>query len=139
MKLPQNIRIRTYNKRSGLIMFQQAKKRKYFMMAMPHHGRQRKNVIAFNQVGTINISDLSRFFNIAVGVYGYTWLPDGSGFLLSSAGTLQPDGWTSAILFTKKVRKNYKDVVLFGGVDHFFTLPREIGTNRRITKSLRFT
>lgn len=88
-----------------------------------------KNVIAFNAEGILNISDFKRFYNIATGVHGYTWLPDGSGFLLSSAGTLQPDGWTSAILFTKKVRDNYKDIVLFGGVDHFFTLPREIGTN----------
>jgi hypothetical protein len=90
----------------------------------------KKNVIAFNQVGTLNVSDLSRFFNIAMGVQGYTWLPNGSGFLLSSAGTLRPDGWTSAILFTKEIGESYKDVVLFGGVDHFFALPREIGKNK---------
>jgi hypothetical protein len=105
-------------------------KKKIFYDGYAPSWSPKKNVIAFNQVGTINISDLSRFFNIAVGVHGYTWLPDGSGFLLSSAGTLQPDGWTSAILFTKKVGDNYKDVVLFGGVDHFFTLPREIGTHK---------
>ncbi len=88
-----------------------------------------KNVIAFNQLGTLNISDLKQFYNIATGVHGYIWLPDGSGFLLSSGGVLRPDGWTSAILFTKKVNDHYKDIVLFGGVDRFFTLPREIGIN----------
>ena len=88
-----------------------------------------KNIIAFNQLGILNISDFKQFYNIATGVHGYTWLPEGSGFLLSSGGVLRPDGWTSAILFTKKVNDNYKDIVLFGGVDHFFTLPREIGKN----------
>lgn len=88
-----------------------------------------KNIIAFNHTGTLNISDFKRFYNIATGVHSYTWLPDGSGFLLSSSGVLRPDGWTSAILFTKKVNDNYKDVVLFGGADPFFTLPREIGIN----------
>ena len=48
----------------------------------------KKNVIAFIQEGTLNISDFTRFYNIANGTSGYTWLPDGSGFLLSSPGTL---------------------------------------------------
>jgi Tol biopolymer transport system component len=88
-----------------------------------------KNVIAFNDRGILNISDFTQFYNIATGVDSYTWLQDGSGFLLSSAGVLRPDGWSSAILFTKKVNDNYNDIILFGGVDHFFTLPREIGIN----------
>jgi hypothetical protein len=58
-------------------------------------------------------------------VDGYTWLPGGGGFLLASAGTLRPDGWTSAILFTKKVGNN-KDVDLFGGVEHFFTTVKSV-------------
>jgi hypothetical protein len=56
-------------------------------------------------------------------------MPDGSGFLLSSSGNLNPDGWSSASLFIKKVGDNYEDIVLFGGVEPFFTLPREVGTN----------
>jgi Tol biopolymer transport system component len=68
------------------------KKKKIFYDGYSPSWSPTKNVIAFNQVGTINISDISQFFNIAVGVHGYTWLPNGSGFLLSSAGTLQPDG-----------------------------------------------
>jgi hypothetical protein len=89
-----------------------------------------KNVIAFNQERTLDISDFKTFYNISHGVDGYTWLPDGSGFLLASPGTLRPDGWSSAIFFTKKVGDNYKDVDAFGGVERFFTLPREIGTNK---------
>jgi hypothetical protein len=90
-----------------------------------------KNVIAFNAKGILNISDLKQFYNIATGVDSYTWFPDGSGFLLSSAGVLRPDGWTSAILYTKRVNDSYNDIILFGGVDHFFTLPKEVGINNR--------
>lgn len=87
-----------------------------------------KNVIAYNDKGILNISNLTQFYNIATGVSDFTWFPDGSGFLLSSSGTLSPDGWSSASLFTKKVGDAYEDIVLFGGVEPFFTLPREIGT-----------
>ncbi|WP_251027075.1 hypothetical protein [Bacillus sp. ISL-46] len=109
---------------------QTGEKKKIFYDGNDPSWSPKKNIIAFNQEGILNISDFTRFYNIATGVHGYTWLPDGNGFLLSAAGTLRPDGWTSAILFLKKVGDNYKDVVLFDGVDHFFTLPREIGTNK---------
>ncbi len=102
-------------------------KKKIFYDGVSPSWAPNRDHIAFNFKGTLNISDLTRFYNIASGVSDYTWLPDGTGFLLSSSGVLRPDGWTCAILFKKKVNKNYEDVVLFGGVDHFFTLPREIG------------
>jgi Tol biopolymer transport system component len=89
------------------------------------------NHLAYINNGILDISDLNRFYNIATGVSEYTWIPDGSGFLLSSSGTLNPDGWSSASLFTKKVGDNYEDIVLFGGVEPFFTLPKEIGTNEQ--------
>ncbi|MBW3111693.1 hypothetical protein KYJ26_07625 [Bacillus sp. MCCB 382] len=88
-----------------------------------------KNHLAYINNGILDISDLNRFYNIATGVSDYTWIPNGSGFLLSSSGTLNPDGWSSASLFIKKVSDNYEDIVLFGGVKPFFTLPRKIGTN----------
>jgi len=88
------------------------------------------NVVAFNASGILDISDLIRFYNIATGVHGFSWLPDGSGFLLSSSGVLQPDGWTSATLYTKKVNDNYHDIDLYGGVERFFQLPREVGTTK---------
>ncbi|WP_201716301.1 TolB-like translocation protein [Rossellomorea arthrocnemi] len=88
-----------------------------------------KNHVAYHNKGILDISDLNRFYNIATGVSDFTWMPDGSGFLLSSSGNLNPDGWSSASLFIKKVGDNYEDIVLFGGVEPFFTLPREVGTN----------
>lgn len=85
------------------------------------------NLIAFNANGILNISDVNRFFNIASGVNSFTWLPDGSGFLLSSSGVLRPDGWTSAILFIKKAAPPFQTINVFGDAVRFFTLPREIG------------
>lgn len=102
-------------------------KKKLFYDGYEPSWSQTKNVVAFNASGILDISDFTRFYNIATGVHSYTWLPDGSGFLLSSSGVLQPDGWTSATLYTKKVDDNYNDIVLFGGVEQFFQLPREIG------------
>lgn len=108
------------------------KKEKIFNNGYAPKWAPHKNVIAYNdQGGILDISDFNHFYNIATGVSDFTWFPDGTGFLLSSPGTLRPDGWSSASLFTKKVGDNYRDIVLFGGVDHFFTLPREIGTTEQ--------
>ncbi|RSD23045.1 TolB family protein [Mesobacillus subterraneus] len=93
----------------------------------------KEDLIAFNAKGILNISDTQQFYNVATGVNSYVWLPDGSGFLLSSSGVLRPDGWTSAILFKKKVAKPFEDVVLFGGSKEFLTLPKELGiSNNKI-------
>ncbi|MDC3418111.1 TolB family protein [Aquibacillus salsiterrae] len=86
-----------------------------------------KPIIAYQDKGILDISDLNQFYNIASGVDSYSWLPDGSGFLLSSAGNLKPDGWSSATLYTKKLNDNYGDTNLFGGVKELFTLPKEVG------------
>ncbi|QHE62485.1 hypothetical protein FHE72_16765 [Rossellomorea vietnamensis] len=114
----------TYNLNTG-------KKKRISYNGTSPESAPHKNHIAFNDKGILDISDLNRFYNIATGVSDFTWLPDGSGFLLSSSGTLNPDGWSSASLFTKKVGDNYKDIVLFGGVEPFFTLPKEIGINEQ--------
>lgn len=103
-------------------------KKKIFYDGFSPKWAPHKNVIAYKDKGILDISNLQRFFNIATGVHDFTWIPDGSGFLLSSAGTLRPDGWSSASFFIKKVGDNYENIVLFGGVEPFFTLPREIGT-----------
>ncbi|UCZ51928.1 hypothetical protein LGQ02_13820 [Bacillus shivajii] len=88
-----------------------------------------KNIIAFTANGSLNISNLDQFFNVAAGVSTYTWLPDGSGFLLSSRGVLRPDGWTSAMLFTKNIADDLEDIDILSNVDQFFTLPKEVGMN----------
>ncbi|MHC0035443.1 TolB family protein [Pseudoneobacillus sp. C159] len=106
-------------------------KKKIFRDGIAPSWAPNKKMVAFKDGGILDISTFEGFYNIATGVSDYTWLPDGSGFLLSTSGHLQPDGWTSAILYTKKLKKNFKDIIFFGGVDHFFTLPREIGDGER--------
>jgi hypothetical protein len=88
-----------------------------------------KNQLAYTFKNELRISDLKKVTEIAVGVEQFAWLPYGNGFILSSAGVLRPDGWGGAILYTKKVKEPYKDFVLFGGSDPFFSLPKEIGLN----------
>lgn len=88
-----------------------------------------KNIIAFNNGGILNISDIKQFYNIAGGVNGFSWLPDGSGFLLSSSGNLKPDGWTSAVLYKKKLAEEYEKTPFVNRTEHFFTLPKEVGIN----------
>lgn len=95
-----------------------------------------KNIIAFNSGGILNISDLKQFYNIAGGVNGFSWLPDGSGFLLSSSGNLKPDGWTSAILYKKKITENYGETPFVNGTEHFFTLPKEVGLDNNTVISV---
>nr|WP_106779416.1 hypothetical protein [Lysinibacillus timonensis] len=106
-------------------------KKKVFYNGFSPEWAPHKDVIAYKDHVILDISNFKRFYNIATGVSDFEWLPDGSGFLLSTAGTLRPDGWSSASLFTKKVGDNYEDIVLFGGVEPFFTLPREIGTTEQ--------
>lgn len=86
-----------------------------------------KDLVSFQSDEILNVSDLKRFYNVAAGVHGYTWMPNGSGFILSTAGQLKPDGWSGAVLFKKKLRENLKQAELFDDVDTLFTLPKEIG------------
>ncbi|HZG73175.1 MAG TPA: hypothetical protein VEY51_16690, partial [Chondromyces sp.] len=105
-------------------------KRKIFYNGYSPSWSPDKNIVAFNAHGILNISDLKRFDNMAAGVDSYTWLPDGSGFLLSSAGVLRPDGWTSPALYIKKKNENDSGTNLFKDVKPFFTVPKEIGVNQ---------
>jgi len=83
------------------------------------------NTIAFKINGILNVSDLENFYNVAAGVDSYTWLPDGSGFLISSSADLLPDGWTNPILYTKKLSNNLGDTELMD-VNKFFTIPNTV-------------
>ncbi|MRG86126.1 hypothetical protein [Salinibacillus xinjiangensis] len=86
-----------------------------------------QNLIAFQSEEVLNVSDLERFHNVALGVNGYTWLPDGSGFLLSSQADLVPIGWTNPKLYRKSLPENINKVEIFKDVKEFFTIPNELG------------
>lgn len=62
------------------------------------------------------------FKNVAGGIFRFSWLPDGSGFLASSAADMLPDGWTSPILFKIPLAGEYGQ----RKIERFFTLPHEM-------------
>ena len=88
-----------------------------------------ENIVAFNQGGTLNISDLNGFHNVALGVDSYEWMPDGKGFIASSSASLRPDGWTSPTLFTISIKEGYRnlDLTKHDNVTELFVIPKEIG------------
>jgi Tol biopolymer transport system component len=62
------------------------------------------NLLAFLDDELLQVSDASKasadkFENASIGVGNYSWLPDGSGFLVSSPARLLPDGWSDILLY----------------------------------------
>ncbi|OKP77118.1 hypothetical protein A3842_16425 [Paenibacillus sp. P3E] len=87
-----------------------------------------KNVLAFQDRSVLNISDIrlgkpKSFTNVALGVSSFSWMPDGSGFLVSSSANLLPNGWTNPILFKVPLGKDLKVEDLIKNVQQFFTIP----------------
>lgn len=87
-----------------------------------------ENIVAFNDKGVLNISNLKRFFNIALGVDDYQWQPDGKGFIASSSASLRPDGWTNPILYKISIAEGYQHITdLTKNVKELFVIPKEVG------------
>ncbi|WP_413377538.1 TolB family protein [Alkalihalobacillus sp. 1P02AB] len=91
-----------------------------------------ENLIAFQTGGVLNISDLTNFFNITLGVSEFEWQPDGEGFILSSAASLLPTGWTHANLYTVSIAEGYQTGLLMEQVKLLYSLPNQV-TNGHIT------
>ncbi|AEI41175.1 DUF3889 domain-containing protein [Paenibacillus mucilaginosus] len=72
-------------------------------------------------LGTVEmgLSGAGSFTSEAVGVGNYAWLPDGSGFLISSAAQLNPAGWNAVELYTVALRSGAEP----SKPKHLFTLP----------------
>ncbi len=85
-----------------------------------------QNIIAFLNEEVLNVSDLNIFQNVSIGVNDFTWLPNGNGFLLASQANRQPNGWTNLILFKKNWNPHETDTE----TEHFFTIPKEVGTDK---------
>ncbi|CAG7642726.1 DUF3889 domain-containing protein [Paenibacillus allorhizosphaerae] len=63
-----------------------------------------RNTIAFQIDRVLNTSEVGpdgadAFVNVSLGVGNFSWLPDGSGFLVSSDAQLLPTGWTGVKLY----------------------------------------
>ena len=89
-----------------------------------------ENSVAFNQAGVLNISNFKGFYNIALGVDDYEWLPNGKGFIASSSASLRPDGWTHPVLYTISIEEGYQNLSsLTKHVKKLFVIPKEVGKN----------
>ena len=89
-----------------------------------------ENIVAFQQRGVLNISDLKSFYNIALGVDDFEWQPNGKGFFVSSSATLRPDGWTNPILYMVSIENGYKNRNLEEGIKKIFVIPKEVGKGK---------
>lgn len=85
-----------------------------------------KNLLAYLDFRTLDLSDLKGFFNVELGVDAYQWFPKGNGFLLSTSGNLEADGWKSTKLYKKYIQPPYKNIELAASKP-FFLLPKEVG------------
>ncbi|MGR3764334.1 TolB family protein [Rossellomorea sp. NS-SX7] len=86
-----------------------------------------KHEISFLHRDILNISDLHHFYNISGGVDGYSWIPDGSGFILSSRAYFLPDGWTNPIIYIKKLSYPLDNLSETKNIRSLFTIPKEVG------------
>ncbi len=86
-----------------------------------------ENIVAFKSDGVLNVSNIDRFYNVALGVGDYNWFPDGRSFIASSVASLRPDGWTNPILYKIALRDNQDKVTsITENVKQLFTIPSEL-------------
>lgn len=83
-----------------------------------------RNRLAFTIGSILNVVDVGRdqvgsFRNVTGGVGNYSWLPDGSGFLVSSDAQLLPTGWTPVAMFVVPTDANMDPQAS----KSFYTLP----------------
>ncbi|HEO8419375.1 TPA: hypothetical protein VBX77_001344 [Yersinia enterocolitica] len=102
------------------------KKQKIFHNGYSSSWAPKKNILAFTDYRTLDLSDLKGFFNIELGVDAYQWFPKGNEFILSTSGNLEADGWKSAKLYKKSIQSPYKNIHTATSTP-FFTLPKEVG------------
>lgn len=84
-----------------------------------------KNIIAFMDEEIVNVSDLESFYNVALGVADYEWLPNDDGMILASSAKLLPNGWTNPVIYKKLLPSDLSKIKL-EEAEEFFTIPKEI-------------
>ncbi|RSK53980.1 TolB family protein [Bacillus canaveralius] len=100
----------------------------------------KENIIAFQSRGVLNISDLDKFYNIALGVDDFNWFPDGKGFIASSGASLRPDGWTNPILYKISLKEDFKNLTsLMENAKRFYTIPKELSKDSASVMSINAT
>ncbi|WP_243293099.1 TolB domain-containing protein [Bacillus sp. FJAT-47783] len=107
--------------------FEEKEHRKIFYDAYNPKWSPTENIVAFQSGGVLNISDLTSFYNIALGISDYEWKPNGKGFIASSSATIHPTGWLNPILYTISIKDGYKNLTsLTNHVKELFVIPKEV-------------
>ena len=70
-----------------------------------------KNQLAYNSHGVLNVTKMKDgrpkgFENVALGVSGFEWFPNGREFIVSSQSSLRPTGWGPVPLYKIPVTAN---------------------------------
>lgn len=70
-----------------------------------------KNQLAYNSHGVLNVTKMKDgrpkgFENVALGVSGFEWFPNGREFIVSSQSSLRPTGWGPVPLYKIPINAN---------------------------------
>ncbi|MCM3004976.1 TolB domain-containing protein [Priestia koreensis] len=90
--------------------------------------------VAYVEGNALQVSDLSRFRTVSVGVDDFIWTPDGNGFIVSTSADLHPDGWTNPILY--KVALTPPSTPYSQKATPFFTIPKELTKGKATIMSI---
>ncbi|GAA0323800.1 PD40 domain-containing protein [Bacillus carboniphilus] len=128
-----------YGKWSEIWVYEVEKKqlKKIFYNGSNPKWAPNENIIAFKNENILNVCNLKHFFNVALGVDDYNWLPDGSGFILSSSAQLRPNGWTQPKLYKKLLDQNWEEINPYSGAEVLFTIPKEVQKNGEAIQSIQ--
>jgi hypothetical protein len=82
-----------------------------------------KNQLAYNDHGLLNVTKIKNnrpegFENVALGVSGFEWFPNGKEFIVSSQSKLRPTGWGPIPLYRIPVDANLNAKK----IKHFYTI-----------------
>lgn len=102
-------------KKSSLFIYDTSKNESYQpyikLEAFDFKWSQIKNQLAYNARGILNVTKMKNgrpqgFENVALGVSGFEWFPNGKEFIVSSQSALRPTGWGPIPIFKVPVDAN---------------------------------
>ncbi|GAE27793.1 hypothetical protein JCM9140_3952 [Halalkalibacter wakoensis JCM 9140] len=104
-----------HGKKSDLYIFDTVEKESYqpYMRVVTSDFKwaPNQNQLAYTDQGLLNVTKTKNgrpegFENVALGVSGFEWFPDGNEFIVSSEASLRPTGWGPVPLYKVPVHAN---------------------------------
>ena len=103
-----------HGKKSNLFIYDTLKKESfqpYEIETSDYKWSPIKNQLAYNSHGVLNVTKMKDgrpkgFENVALGVSGFEWFPNGREFIVSSQSSLRPTGWGPVPLYKIPVNAN---------------------------------